>query len=211
MLEQSMEQIHEQLGQKVMKTLSRCGNCAQTSFLTLQEQFELDDGGAILKALTAMPGVALRGETCGAVIGPLMALGLIYGRDKDSLDDFRRYQRSLPSARRYCREFEEQVGSTKCAEIIEEKFGRRYDLSDPGESMEWLNAGAVEKCGEVICKGVWIASEIMFAGLPALSQEHSTKRSQVYMPPVGLEEDCYPKEYDHLFHNSLWGRPPMIK
>lgn len=161
MTEQTREEILQNLDQKVQTYLALCGNCAQTSFLSLQEQFELEDDGAILKALTPFPGIALRGETCGAVIGSLMALGLIYGRDRENLGDFRSYQRSLPPARRFCRRFENEVGSTMCGDIIEAEFGKRYDLADPVQAMEWMNAGALEKCGAVIRKGVRIAAEII--------------------------------------------------
>jgi C_GCAxxG_C_C family probable redox protein len=110
----SKEEIFEILDQEVLDYLSLCGNCAQTSFAVLQEQFELD-GGAVLKALTPFPGIALRGETCGAVTGCLMALGLVYGRDK--LDDWPGYLASLRPARRFCRRFEREMGSTMCADI----------------------------------------------------------------------------------------------
>jgi C_GCAxxG_C_C family probable redox protein len=151
----------ESLDQKVSEYLELCGNCAQTSFLTLQEGFGLDDGGAILKGLTPFPGIALRGETCGAVTGSLMALGLVYGRGREKLSDFRSYQRSLPSARRFCRRFEEEMGSTMCADIIEAEFGKRYDLANPVQAKEWMNNGAVEKCGAVISKSVHIAADII--------------------------------------------------
>ena len=42
-----------------------------------------------------MPGIAERGETCGAVTGPLLAMGLIYGRDLQHLEDWEAYQHSL--------------------------------------------------------------------------------------------------------------------
>jgi C_GCAxxG_C_C family probable redox protein len=161
MTDQSRDEIFESLDQKAQEYLGLCGNCAQTSFLSLQEQFDLDDNGAILKALTPFPGIALRGETCGAVTGSLMALGLIYGRDKEKLNDFRSYQRSLPPARRFCRRFEEEMGSTMCDDIIEAEFGKRYDLADPVQAMEWMSDGAIEKCGAVIRKGVRIAAEII--------------------------------------------------
>jgi C_GCAxxG_C_C family probable redox protein len=150
----------EMLSELVNKYLIMCGNCAQTSFITLQESFDLEDGG-ILKALTPLPGIALRGETCGAVIGSLMALGLVFGRDREQLDDWSRYIRSLPSARRFCRSFESEFGSTMCGDIVERQFGRRFNLADPAESMEWLSEGAVEKCGEVITTAVEIATEII--------------------------------------------------
>ena len=135
-------------------------NCAQSAFLTLQEEFELG-GEGVLKGLTAFPGIALRGETCGAVTGSLMALGLIFGRDKEDLGNFRKYQRSLPTARKFCFRFEEALGSTLCSEIIEDKFGRPYDLANRRDALLWAASGAKEKCGEVVAVGVRIAGEII--------------------------------------------------
>jgi C_GCAxxG_C_C family probable redox protein len=152
--------ILDSLHQKVWKYLPMCGNCAQTTFISLQEQFDLE-GDLILKALTPFPGIALRGETCGAVTGSLMALGLIQGRDKDHLNDWRAYIRSLPPARRFCRQFEAELGSTMCADIIQAQFGRRFDLADQSEAMQWMQCGALEKCGHVIERAVFIAASII--------------------------------------------------
>jgi C_GCAxxG_C_C family probable redox protein len=102
-----LEYQQERVFLMVKETLLASGNCAQTAFAGLQEEFDLE-GGGILKALTPFPGIALRGETCGALTGGLMALGLVYGRD--DLDDWRGYIASLPPARRFCRRFAEQQG-----------------------------------------------------------------------------------------------------
>lgn len=60
--EVSNKALINQLNTKVTEYLAVSGNCAQTTFLTLQEGFNLEDG-AILKALTPFPGIGLRGET----------------------------------------------------------------------------------------------------------------------------------------------------
>ena len=150
------EQRDDRLAQKARDTLTRCGNCAQTSFAVLQEEFGLE-GGPILRALTPFPGVALRGETCGAVIGSLMAIGMVYGRD--SLDDWRGYIASLPSARRFCRAFEKEHGSTACEAIVEANLGRKFDLADPAEALEYASSGGPEACGKVVSSAVLIAAE----------------------------------------------------
>ncbi|GAJ14439.1 unnamed protein product [marine sediment metagenome] len=144
------------LASKAREILMESGNCAQTSFVVLQEEFNLE-GDQIIKALTPFPGIALRGETCGAVIGSLMALGLEFGRD--DLSDWRGYIGSLPSARRFCMRFEEENGSTNCASILEEKLGRNYDLSDKTEALEYASSGGPQACGEVVASAVMIASE----------------------------------------------------
>jgi len=97
----------QELSQKVRDLLLQCGNCAQTTFFVLREEFDLD-GQEILKALTPFPGLALRGETCGAVTGSLMAIGLVFGRD--SLDDWKGYTSSLRSARHFCKRFVDLQG-----------------------------------------------------------------------------------------------------
>lgn len=146
------------LAQNVKETLSLSGNCAQTAFAVLQDEFELG-GGKILKALTPFPGIALRGETCGAITGCLMALGLVFGRDE--LDDWRGYIASLPPARRFCRRFTEQHGSTACKDILREKLGRDFDLADRTEALEYATSGGPEACAEVVASAVQIASGIM--------------------------------------------------
>jgi len=151
----------QQLEQKVKRYLKISGNCAQTSFLALQEQFGLDDG-SILKALTVFPGIALRGETCGTVVGCLMALSLVYGREK--LDDWEGYMRSLRPGRKFCRSFEKEFGSTMCGDIVESIFGKRYNLADQAEAEEWQKAGAEEKCSAVIAAAVRIAAKIIIEG-----------------------------------------------
>ena len=120
------------------------------------EEYDLD-GGQILKALTPFPGIALRGETCGAVIGSLMALGLVYGRD--DLKDWKAFIRSLRPARRFCARFEQINGSTACSAILQEKLGRSFDLADRVDSMAYLTSGGPQVCAEVVAKAVEITSE----------------------------------------------------
>jgi C_GCAxxG_C_C family probable redox protein len=151
------------LGQSVETTLALSGNCAQTSFSVLNDAFALE-GGPILKALTAFPGLALRGETCGAVTGCLMAIGVIHGRDR--LDDWDGYVACLRVSRRFCRRFEEQHGSTSCARLLEAKLGRTFNLARRGETLEYLAAGGREACRDIIRSAVEIAAKIIAESRP---------------------------------------------
>jgi C_GCAxxG_C_C family probable redox protein len=158
--EASREEVLKNVTEKALQVLLQSGNCAQTTFLVLKEQFDLDDG-RILKALTPFPGIALRGESCGAVIGSLMALGLVFGRD--NIDDMPGYLRSLPPARKFCRQFEMEQGSTMCGAILETKLGQRYNLANPMESAMYFSSGGPQKCAEVVACAVRIAAEIMLS------------------------------------------------
>ena len=66
--ESSREAIMKELDRRLEEKIAVSNHCAQTSFAVLDELFQLG-GGAAFKALTPFPGIALRGETCGAVIG----------------------------------------------------------------------------------------------------------------------------------------------
>ena len=152
--EETLNQLEERAGDYE----ERSGCCAQGCLLALQEQFHLGDE-LTFKAATAMPGIALRGETCGAVIGGLMAIGLAYGRE--SLDDWEGFLRAIRPARRFCRRFEKEFGSMMCRDIVKLQCGRSFDLADPAESREFEESGGYQKCRVPPGKAARIAGEII--------------------------------------------------
>jgi C_GCAxxG_C_C family probable redox protein len=152
--------VMQMLDQKADHYMQISNNCAQSSFLALTDQFEIK-GDEVLKALTPLPGIAERGETCGAVTGPLMVFGLIYGRGKNKLHDWDVYRDSLIPAGKFCKLFEEAFGSTMCHDIQETKFGRSYQLTDPDDLREFQEADATSKCSSVVRKAVRMAAEII--------------------------------------------------
>lgn len=152
--------VFKMLDQKVDQHMQRSHHCAQSSFLALKEQFGLD-GDQVVRALTPMPGLAERGKTCGALTGPLLALGLIYGRDEFQMDNWDAYQKSLIPAGTFFDRFETQFGTTTCHGVQTEKFGKCFQLTDPDQLQEFQNAGATEHCSEVVRTAVRIAAEII--------------------------------------------------
>jgi C_GCAxxG_C_C family probable redox protein len=136
----------------------RCHHCAQASFLALDDVFGFNEPG-ILKALTPLPGIAERGETCGAVVGSLMALGLVYGRDE--IDDWASWRGSLVPARDFCDRFKAEFGSTMCGDIVERLTGHRLNLYDPSDLRRFQVAGATELTSRVVRKAVRVAAELI--------------------------------------------------
>lgn len=127
-------------------------NCAQGTLAALQEEFGLEGGKELLKAATFFPGVMSRRETCGAILGGLMAMGLAYGRDKlfdpawvtpESNEQMFRYRDKVY---RYCEAFKAEFGSTMCGVIRPLIMGRDYDTSKPEERAQFLADGGKKKC-----------------------------------------------------------------
>jgi C_GCAxxG_C_C family probable redox protein len=148
------------LDQKVDNYMQISNNCAQSSYLALMEQFEMK-GDQVLKALTPLPGIAERGETCGAVTGPLMVFGLIYGRGKNRLHDWNVYRDSLIPSGKFCKLFEKEIGSTMCRDIQKARFGRSFQLTNPEDLREFQEADATAKCSALVRKAVRMAAEII--------------------------------------------------
>ena len=148
------------LDQKAGQYMHISFNCAQSSFLALQEQFGLP-GDKILKALTPLTGIAERGETCGAVTGSLMVIGLLYGRGKSRLSDWESYRASLVPAGKFCEQFEKKYGSTMCCKIQEKRFGRCFRLTRSSDLKAFQAEGATDKCSLVVQDAVKMAANII--------------------------------------------------
>ena len=139
--------------------LAETRNCAQSTFFALEQHFDLE-GGPMLKALAPFPGVALRGETCGAVTGAMLALGLVFGTDDGSGDLTKTYG----PARELCLRLEELKGSLQCAELLEKGIGRSIDFTSPIELRDYSASNGPAYCAGIVTTAVQIAAEIIERG-----------------------------------------------
>lgn len=89
-------------------------NCAQSVFVAFAPQLGMDEGQALKLASPFGGGVARRGQTCGAVTGALMALGLAQGADTPAgkEDTYRMGQEFL-------QRFESRHATILCRELID--------------------------------------------------------------------------------------------
>lgn len=152
------EHVFDLLDQKVTHYMEISHNCAQTSFLALSDQFGLGNDDMV-KALTPIPGIAERGETCGAVTGALLALGLVYG--KNNISDWQGYRDSLKPANEFCDRFEQELGSLMCRNIVKSEFGMELDLRNEDDLQKFQEEDATHKCSKVVQTAVRIAADLI--------------------------------------------------
>ena len=110
---------------------------------------EIGDKQSFQAATALAGGVARQGETCGAVIGALSALGLVIGRGK--IEDVTISRSTMDSAAalrvRIMREMEAQFGfsaplqSTLCRHVQQMVFGRSFDLTKNEDFQAFLKIG----------------------------------------------------------------------
>lgn len=138
--------------------------CARCVLEALQRHLHLVDDDkafkAALKASTGLSaGVARKGETCGALIGALMGVGLVTGTER--LDDFDRYVKTMEVASAVFDKFENHYGTVRCFEIQEKLLGRRIDFFKEEDREAWYKIGGLDTCPGVCATATRIAAEII--------------------------------------------------
>jgi len=151
------EEIFSALDELVDKYFPVFGTCSQTSFYALNKVFNLN-ADEFVKALASMPGVALRGETCGGVSGSLLAIAMMY---EEEIFDEERKRLSREPSYRFCAEFEKEYGSTRCRDVIEHVTGKEYNITKPEDYQLLGQEGVYNHCPAIIKKAVHLAAQII--------------------------------------------------
>jgi len=127
----------------------------------LQEKLNVGSKDVFKAGSGLAAGVAKRGETCGALIGAIMAISSLVGREK--LEDKEQLQISMEMADRVYVRFREKVGHTICSEIHEIRYSRVFRLFIPEESEAFHNMGGHSRkgCPEVCGIAAGIAADII--------------------------------------------------
>jgi C_GCAxxG_C_C family probable redox protein len=128
-------------------------NCSQAVFATLAEPLGFDRSLALKIASPFGGGIGRTGETCGAVSGALMALGLQFGFSEP---DPQAKERVYALAREYMRRFQERYGAVACKALI------GVDLSTPEGLQKARELDVFKtKCSQFIGGAVEIAEQML--------------------------------------------------
>ena len=144
------EEIIKRVRARAFNNDNRYSCCSQAVLEALQEEFKIGNSQSLKSATALDGGVACLGETCGAVIGALMALGLVIGREK--MEDTLAYDNTGNASRELIErfkvelqkhfEFKEKLESTLCRDIQKKILGRSFNFLDEKENQAFLNVGA---------------------------------------------------------------------
>lgn len=160
--DKSNEEILKELEAKAEKFMPKFMSCAQVSFAALNEQFNFKADSFLPALLPFAGGVAAKGETCGAVVGSMSAIGLFF-------ESMNQKGKQMPGASirfggLFFDRFEKEFGSTRCKEVIKHQYGRYLDLNKPEDQKLFMEESQKNgNCLEVIKKAVLIAGDIFLA------------------------------------------------
>jgi len=153
------------IGQTALEN-DKLSGCSQAVLGALQQHLGLGGTDSFKAATVLSAGVARRGETCGALLGALMALGIACGREQ--MEDMASYSRAMAAAQQMVDEFKQELQSrfgfaqaletTLCTDIQRRLFNRSFNLAREDERQSFLDAGGHDDHGcPLVCA---VAAEI---------------------------------------------------
>ncbi len=136
------------------KCFLRGFNCAQAVFSTYSSELGLDTELALRIAGGFGGGMGLIGETCGAVTGAIMLIGLKHG--KVVAEDDAAKEKTYALVQEYKRRFMDLHGSVRCTELL------GFDISKKDEMLQARESGLFKSlCPRLVKDSALIVEELL--------------------------------------------------
>ncbi|NOR14823.1 MAG: hypothetical protein GQ544_03880 [Candidatus Aminicenantes bacterium] len=129
-------------------------SCSQAVFAAFSESLGLKKELALKIAQPFGGGIAQRGETCGAVAGAYLVIGLKYGRTRP--DDSAAKEKTYELVHEFIRRFQATHGSIVCKELL------GHDLSTPEGHDRAAEAGLFDSlCPNLVKSAATLLEELL--------------------------------------------------
>lgn len=139
-----------------IKGLFKTGlNCSQSLFVGFAEESGLDRDTAMRVASSFGGGMGRAGETCGAISGALMVIGMKFGNtdEKDNKAKAKVYE----EAGKFMKEFKGRNDNAACRDLLGFQFGSEDAPKDPKEVFKVIQA----KCPKYVQDATEILEDIL--------------------------------------------------
>jgi mannitol-1-phosphate 5-dehydrogenase len=136
----------ERLGFEYEKVYHGCGQCALAA---ITDTLDIFDEGAFNAATGLSGGLGLVGDsTCGALLGGVLALGLVFPRQRENFCGGRENKYiNFDLTQQLIERYRAHFGSLRCHDIHARILGRPFDLTSKAEREAFEEAGAHnDKC-----------------------------------------------------------------
>ena len=156
-------ELFDKAYQLAYKYEAKLGSCPQCVLAALYKVFDIGDPKIIQAADSLAGGTALSTQgTCGALVGGMLAIGIVAGRDYEDFKMGMTKRRVFKFARELYDRFVEEYGSPVCCGVQKKLFGKSFNLLDPKDYAAFEEAGAhVDKCPSVSGNVARWAAEII--------------------------------------------------
>jgi C_GCAxxG_C_C family probable redox protein len=139
---------------KAVSTFLSGFNCAQAILSTWAPELGVDEKTALRLATGVGAGISRMGETCGAVTGAILVLGLKHGRDRLEAEEAK--EKTYALAQKFVSEFRRRNGSIGCKELL------GFDISTP-EGLQAIREKGLEKtvCANLVRNAAEILESLL--------------------------------------------------
>jgi C_GCAxxG_C_C family probable redox protein len=128
-------------------------NCAQSVLISFADDLKFSKELALKMSAGFGGGMGKQQETCGAVTGAIMVLGLLKGEQVNNNDELK--SESYGAVKEFAREFREAFGTTSCKDLT------GCDLNTPAGAERFKTEGIMENvCAECVKKAVEIVESL---------------------------------------------------
>jgi C_GCAxxG_C_C family probable redox protein len=107
--------------EKAVECFKEGFHCSQAVFSAFAPDLGLDRERALKIGAGFGGGISRLGETCGAVTGAIMAIGLKYGRTRPDDDDAK--SKVYEQVEEFVRRFRERRGAIACRDLLGHEIG----------------------------------------------------------------------------------------
>jgi len=143
------------LKKRTFDTEMKCHGCAQVIVQTFLDIFGEDNRLVSMASSPFAAGLALTGNNCGALVGGLMSLGLVYGR-RDVNEGMPGILAGIRPMRKLVKYFDETYQDLNCRDIT------GTDLADPEKAAAYFESGGLEKCATMMADVAGFVGDIIW-------------------------------------------------
>ena len=130
-------------------------NCSQSVFTVFSIEYGYSENDALKVSCPFGGGMGRQQQTCGAVTGALMAIGLKYGKGINDTEE--KKQLTYSKTREFFEEFIKIHGSTNCRELLD-----GLDMTDPEDHKKIMDRKLFDiNCEEYVASAVKISERIL--------------------------------------------------
>jgi len=149
------EAFLEDLQERIYAAEMQHHGCSQVIVQTFLDVFEEENQLVSMASSPFAAGMAFTGNTCGALIGGIMVLGMAFGRRslEQGMDGILTGARPV---RKLVRHFSEQPGRLNCRDIT------GTDLADPAKAQAYFDGGGLEKCAAMMVDVGCFAGNLLY-------------------------------------------------
>lgn len=167
----SIEQITDRAFELGKEYEMECTGCGQTTLAAVLDALGKSNDDVFRAASGLADGLGLTGDcTCGSLMGAALAIGYLFGRERQDFGDVLKPFTSYLLSKRLHDEFVAEHGSCRCYDIQTRLMGRTFNLYDPREFKAAKEFGMFNYCSELVGTTARLATRIILEQMENGSQ-----------------------------------------